>query len=135
MNYFFRLPITRTLFITENHIIDSPSPRLLVIHSAIAKILHLSAAGEYIDRMLRGMGRKLWCELMALLNWVAGYSFAWQGGWTALSVKVDLLEYQSNMNSASAHWEIFVFGGAPVPSLLSLVKRVCCRVLLCVAAR
>ncbi|POR35982.1 Uncharacterized protein TPAR_03796 [Tolypocladium paradoxum] len=35
--------------------IDPPSPRLLAIHSAIAHILHLSAAGDYIDKMLQDM--------------------------------------------------------------------------------
>ena len=49
-NYF---PITRTLFLTETRNIDPPSPRLLAVHNAIAHILHLSAAGEYIDKILR----------------------------------------------------------------------------------
>ncbi|RMD41438.1 hypothetical protein DV735_g3685, partial [Chaetothyriales sp. CBS 134920] len=35
--------------------IDLPSPRLLAIHKAIACILHMSAAGEYIDRILRDL--------------------------------------------------------------------------------
>ena len=47
------LPITRTLYLTENRTIDPPSPRLLAVHYAISQILHLSAAGEYIDRILR----------------------------------------------------------------------------------
>ncbi|KHN98980.1 uncharacterized protein MAM_03442 [Metarhizium album ARSEF 1941] len=47
------LPKTRTLFITEQHTIDPPSPRLLAIHRAIAHILHLSAAGLYIERILQ----------------------------------------------------------------------------------
>lgn len=49
------LPVTRTLYLTESRTIDPPSPRLLAIHSAIAHILHLSAAGEYIDRLLRDL--------------------------------------------------------------------------------
>ena len=47
------LPITRTLYLTESKTIDPPSPRLFAVHSAIAHILHLSAAGEYIDKILR----------------------------------------------------------------------------------
>ncbi|KAK2737831.1 hypothetical protein FQN57_007389 [Myotisia sp. PD_48] len=46
------LPVTRTLYLTEDHNIDPPLPRLLAIHSAICHILHLSAAGEYIDKVL-----------------------------------------------------------------------------------
>lgn len=46
------LPLTRTLYRTSDRTIDPPSPRLLAVHRAIAHILHLSAAGEYIDRLL-----------------------------------------------------------------------------------
>lgn len=49
------LPVTRTLFLTDSRTIDPPSPRLLAIHRAIAHILHLSAAGNYIDKILRDM--------------------------------------------------------------------------------
>ncbi|KAH6629960.1 hypothetical protein B0J18DRAFT_419783 [Chaetomium sp. MPI-SDFR-AT-0129] len=49
------LPITRTLFLTDDRTIDPPSARLLAIHSAIARILHLSAAGSYIDSILWDM--------------------------------------------------------------------------------
>ena len=56
MNHLLGLPITRTLFVTEDRTIDPPSPRLLAIHSAIANILHLSGAGEYIDGVLYDMG-------------------------------------------------------------------------------
>lgn len=49
------LPITRTLFLTDTRTIDPPSPRLLAIYRAITRILHLSAAGDYIDRILRDM--------------------------------------------------------------------------------
>jgi len=51
-------PITRTLCLTTTRIIDPPSPRLLAVHRAIAHILHLSAAGEYIDKLLRDMDGK-----------------------------------------------------------------------------
>ncbi|RSL86880.1 hypothetical protein CEP52_015693, partial [Fusarium oligoseptatum] len=46
------VPVTRTLYLTKDRSIDPPSPRLLAIHRAIAHILHLSAAGEYIDKIL-----------------------------------------------------------------------------------
>lgn len=49
------LPVTRTLYVTENRTIDPPSPRLLAVHRAIAHILHLSGAGAYIDWILRDM--------------------------------------------------------------------------------
>lgn len=48
-------PVTRTLFLTDSRTIDPPSPRLLAIHRAVARILHLSAAGGYIDDILRDM--------------------------------------------------------------------------------
>ncbi|KAL8329816.1 hypothetical protein RB597_005210 [Gaeumannomyces tritici] len=47
------LPVTRTLYLSENRTIDRPSPRLLAIHCAIGHILHLSGAGNYIDRVFR----------------------------------------------------------------------------------
>ena len=47
------LPLVRTLF--THPTIDSPSPRLLAIHNAIAHILHLSAAGDYMDKVLSDM--------------------------------------------------------------------------------
>ncbi|RMD44392.1 hypothetical protein DV735_g621, partial [Chaetothyriales sp. CBS 134920] len=46
------LPIQRTLFLSDTRTIDPPSHRLLAIHAAIARILHMSAAGYYIDRIL-----------------------------------------------------------------------------------
>lgn len=49
------LPVTRTLYLAENRTIDPPSARLLAIHRAIAHILHLSAAGDYIDTILRDL--------------------------------------------------------------------------------
>lgn len=45
------LPVTRTLF--THPTIDPPSDRLLALHYAIAQILHLSGAGDYIDKILR----------------------------------------------------------------------------------
>ncbi|KAL2017090.1 hypothetical protein VTK56DRAFT_2613 [Thermocarpiscus australiensis] len=52
------LPVVRTLYLTETRTIDPPLPRLLAIHRAIAHILHLSAAGDYIDTLLRDMEEK-----------------------------------------------------------------------------
>lgn len=48
-------PLTRTLYLSENRTVDPPSSRLLALHCAIAHILHLSAAGDYIDKLLREM--------------------------------------------------------------------------------
>jgi hypothetical protein len=48
-------PVNRTLFLTDTRTIDPPSPRLLAIHSAIAHILHMSAAGRYIDGVLEDL--------------------------------------------------------------------------------
>ncbi|XBQ88631.1 hypothetical protein V6000_004243 [Aspergillus fumigatus] len=48
-----RLPVIRTLYLTPDQSIDPPSPQLLKIHAAIGRILHLSAAGDYIDDLLR----------------------------------------------------------------------------------
>lgn len=49
------LPVSRTLFLTDSRTIDPPSPRHLAIHRAISRILHLSVAGDYIDKILRDM--------------------------------------------------------------------------------
>lgn len=52
------LPVTRALFLTESRSIDPPLTRLLTLHSAIAHILHLSAAGAYINKILDDMEGK-----------------------------------------------------------------------------
>ncbi|KAH8804417.1 hypothetical protein F5884DRAFT_406682 [Xylogone sp. PMI_703] len=52
------LPVTRTLHLTKNRTIDPPSPRLLAVHRAIGHILNLSAAGEYIDKIILDMEQK-----------------------------------------------------------------------------
>ncbi|KAJ8126456.1 hypothetical protein O1611_g7183 [Lasiodiplodia mahajangana] len=56
-DFFFRpaLPITRELYLTPERTIEPPSRRLLAIHCAISHILHLSGAGEYIDKIYRDM--------------------------------------------------------------------------------
>ncbi|KDB20241.1 hypothetical protein H109_07799, partial [Trichophyton interdigitale MR816] len=48
----FGLPVTRKLFISDDRSIEPPSPRLLALHRAIAHILFLSGAGEYINEIL-----------------------------------------------------------------------------------
>lgn len=65
-------PITRTLFVHPT--IDPPSERLLALHYAIAHILHLSGAGEYIDKILKDMED----------------GFVREDGSTSLGVMVDL---------------------------------------------
>lgn len=47
------IPVNRTLLLSPTRTIDPPSPRFLAIHRAIAHILHLSGAGDYIDNLLR----------------------------------------------------------------------------------
>ncbi|GIC94148.1 uncharacterized protein Aud_010643 [Aspergillus udagawae] len=45
--------------------IDPPFRELLAIHRAIGRILHLSAAGDYIDEFLRDMEEMEGGEVMA----------------------------------------------------------------------
>jgi len=47
------LPIVRSFYMHPT--IDPPSQRLLALHRAIAHILHLSRAGDYIENILRDM--------------------------------------------------------------------------------
>lgn len=73
------LPVQRTLFVTDTRTIDPPSPRLLAVHRAIAHILHLSAAGEYIDAILRDLDYSIVradgsSELGRMVSLVFGYS-------------------------------------------------------------
>ncbi|KAK2738139.1 hypothetical protein FQN55_000759 [Onygenales sp. PD_40] len=55
----FNLPMMRTLLLSTNHTIDPPSAKLLALHRAIAVILELSAAGEYINHIIRHM-EEIW---------------------------------------------------------------------------
>ncbi|EGE02765.1 hypothetical protein TEQG_01802 [Trichophyton equinum CBS 127.97] len=48
----FGLPVPPCLFISDDRSIEPPSPRLLALHRAIAHILFLSGAGEYINEIL-----------------------------------------------------------------------------------
>ncbi|OTB20190.1 hypothetical protein K445DRAFT_323905 [Daldinia sp. EC12] len=52
------LPVTRTLHLTDSCIIEPPSSRLLAVHRAVAHILKLSGAGDYIERLLRDAEEK-----------------------------------------------------------------------------
>ncbi|CAK7223056.1 hypothetical protein SCUCBS95973_005048 [Sporothrix curviconia] len=82
MNRLYGIPVQRELFVTGTHTIDPPSPRLLAIHRAIAHILHLSGAGDYIDAILRDLEYGIvradgFSELdqmvsLVLENWAAG---------------------------------------------------------------
>ncbi|KAM5457548.1 hypothetical protein MaudCBS49596_000743 [Microsporum audouinii] len=46
------IPVVRTFYLSPNRTVEPPSRRLLDIHRACATILHLSAAGEYITKIL-----------------------------------------------------------------------------------
>ncbi|KAB8232906.1 HNH endonuclease signature motif containing protein [Aspergillus alliaceus] len=47
------LPVTRTLYVTPGRSIEPPSIQLSELHHAIGQILHSSAAGKYIDKLIR----------------------------------------------------------------------------------
>lgn len=53
------LPDTITLRNLSDKRIRLPSPRYLVLHAAIARIAHLSGAGEYVFRLVHDEGRRL----------------------------------------------------------------------------
>ena len=46
---------TVSLSITPNRDFEPPLPQLLRIHRAIGRILHLSAAGDYVNDVLRDL--------------------------------------------------------------------------------
>lgn len=48
-------PVTRTLALSPNRTIDPPSSRLLGVHRAIAIVMKMSGADEYIEKVLRDM--------------------------------------------------------------------------------
>ncbi|KAI2787034.1 hypothetical protein POX_f07389 [Penicillium oxalicum] len=48
-------PVTRLLTLSPYRTVDPPSSRLLDVHRAIALIMKLSGAGEYIESVLRDM--------------------------------------------------------------------------------
>ncbi|OJD23150.1 hypothetical protein ACJ73_05502 [Blastomyces percursus] len=75
----YNLPVTRALLISPHHTIDPPSVKLLALHRAIARILELSAAGTYIDRIIRNM-EEVWVRSdgSAELGRIVGLKL---GGW------------------------------------------------------
>ena len=55
-SHFLRDPLFPvSLTLSPHRTVDPPSPRLLDVHRAIALIMKLSGAGEYIERVLRDM--------------------------------------------------------------------------------
>ncbi|KAK2735071.1 hypothetical protein FQN57_001351 [Myotisia sp. PD_48] len=75
----YNLPVTRTLLLSPNHTINPPSAKLLALHCAIARILQLSAAGAYVDRIIRDM-EEVWVpsDGSAELGRIVGLKL---GGW------------------------------------------------------
>lgn len=75
----YNLPVTRALLLSPHHTIDPPSVKLLALHRAIARILELSAAGTYIDRIIRDM-EEVWVRSdgSAELGRIVGLKL---GGW------------------------------------------------------
>ncbi|KAK2736206.1 hypothetical protein FQN55_001738 [Onygenales sp. PD_40] len=80
----YNLPVTRELLLSPNRTINPPSVKLLALHRSIAHILELSAAGTYIDRIIRDMeevwvrsdgsaelGRIVWLKLGGWLDGMA----------------------------------------------------------------
>ncbi|KAF5696737.1 transposase [Fusarium mundagurra] len=61
-------PVNRTFFLTPERTIDPPSARLLAVHNAICQILHLSAAGNYIDSILRDLDDGAYNSFFSLLR-------------------------------------------------------------------
>jgi len=63
-------PVTRTLTLSPNRTIDSPSPRLLGVHRAIAHIMKLSGAGdygEYPSRLGRSEHERRWVNTLVVI--------------------------------------------------------------------
>ena len=59
-----KLPVTVSLLLTTDRSIDPPSPQLLAVHSAIGRILHLSAVGEYVNDYVRDLEETKGGEVM-----------------------------------------------------------------------
>ncbi|RAK95703.1 HNH endonuclease signature motif containing protein [Aspergillus ibericus CBS 121593] len=82
----YKLPIIRKLYITPDRNIEPPSPELLEIHRAIGRILHLSAAGEHIDRVIQDMenlkGGPVCSDGSSRIGEYINYKLASQLGWT-----------------------------------------------------
>ncbi|KKK23942.1 hypothetical protein P175DRAFT_0438077 [Aspergillus ochraceoroseus IBT 24754] len=82
----YKLPVTRKLYVTPDRNIEPPSPQLLEIHRAIGHILHLSAAGEYIDRVIQDMENlqvgPVCSDGSSRIGEYINYRLASQLGWT-----------------------------------------------------
>ncbi|CAK7233206.1 hypothetical protein SEUCBS140593_008525 [Sporothrix eucalyptigena] len=72
-------PLTRTLF--QSPTIDSPHPRLLAVHAAIAKVLHMSAAGKYCDHILRDTEEATFVESDGTTNLGTLVTLRFNGWW------------------------------------------------------
>lgn len=46
-------PVTRTLFLSADRTIDAPLLRLLTIHAAVAKVMHMSGTGDHCEKIMR----------------------------------------------------------------------------------
>jgi hypothetical protein len=46
-------PNRRVTFVSYDGRYELPNPKLLEVHAAVARILHLTGAGEYIEKVLR----------------------------------------------------------------------------------
>ncbi|BCR99988.1 HNH endonuclease signature motif containing protein [Aspergillus luchuensis] len=82
----YNLPVTRELFITPDRNIEPPLRQLLEIHRAIARILHLSAVGEHIDRVIQDMEKlkvePVYSDGSSRIGEYIKYKLAHQLGWT-----------------------------------------------------
>ncbi|OAA63481.1 hypothetical protein SPI_03644 [Niveomyces insectorum RCEF 264] len=76
-------PLTRTLF--QSPTIDSPHPRLLAVHAAIARVLHMSGAGEYCDRILRDTEDSIAVESDGTTNLGTLVTLRLNGWWDGVS--------------------------------------------------
>lgn len=76
-------PVTRTLF--QSPTIDSPLPRLLAIHAAIATVLHMSAADDYCDRILRDTEEAFVVKSDGTTNIGALVALRFNGWWDGVS--------------------------------------------------
>ncbi|EPE05605.1 hypothetical protein F503_02344 [Ophiostoma piceae UAMH 11346] len=76
-------PLTRTLF--QSPTIDSPHPRLLAVHAAIATVLHMSAAGKYCDHILRDTEESALIESDGTTNLGTLVALRFNGWWDGVS--------------------------------------------------
>ncbi|KAL1895470.1 hypothetical protein Sste5346_005277 [Sporothrix stenoceras] len=77
-------PLTRTLF--QLPTIDSPHPRLLAVHAAIATVLHMSGAGEYCDHILRDTEEATFVESDGTTNLGTLVALRFNGWWNGVLV-------------------------------------------------